>query len=134
MKNYRIISCLFLFSILLQGCSQPESPGACTDEFVTHSVTVLNQAGELADSVNIQVTNKSGNLFECDEYLCQETFIGTYIIMHDGLRERISDSKETFTVVGMKDELQFNEDFVFRSGECHVEKVAGPDTVSLMSN
>lgn len=134
MKLNKIISSLLLFPLFLHGCSQPESPGACTDEFVTHSVTVHNQNGEPADSVNIQVTNEIGTSFDCDEYLCQETLVGTYIVMHDGLKERISDSKETFIVVGMKDELQFNEDFVFRSGECHVEKIAGPDTVSLTSN
>lgn len=127
---------LFIFFLfLIQNCSQPEEPGACTDEFVMHSVTVMNPDNNPADSVDITVTNnESGEIYPCGEYLCEEVQEGTYTIMHDGFLENLDEDGEIVTVEGMKDNLQFREEFEFRGGVCHVEKLAGPDTVSLSSN
>ncbi|MGM0545163.1 MAG: hypothetical protein ACQEST_00445 [Bacteroidota bacterium] len=134
MKFMRNLFPIFCLALLLQFCSSNQQPKICTDEFVMLSVTVLDQNNELADSVDIQVTNKSGTIYDCDEYLCQETSMGTYSIMHDGLREEISDQKEIIIVEGNKDDFRFREDFQFRDDGCHVQKIAGPDTVTLQSN
>lgn len=126
----RILFFLGCLLIIFQSCT--EHPVACTDEFVTSAVTVLDPAGEPADSVQIEITNKeSGDIYPCDEYLCRKQQTGSYIIMHDGLREEISMISETIIVEGIKEELQFRETFRFRAGKCHIEKIAGPDTVSL---
>ncbi len=99
-----------------------------------NSVTVLDPSGNPADSVEVKVINKEHEqTYPCDEYLCKENSTGTYVIMHDGLREKVSKNGDRIIVEGEKDELQFIEEFVFGKGECHVHKVAGPDTVSLSS-
>jgi hypothetical protein len=99
------------------------------------SLTVVGPNESPADSVQITVISKeSEKVYPCDEYLCNERQPGTYIVMHDGLREKIDEQRETIIVEGEKENLQFKEEFDFRGGECHVEKIAGPDTVSLSQN
>lgn len=134
MKLLKFLFLASLAAILLQYCSpaeEPEGPTLCTDQFVMISLTVTEPDGSPADSVQLSVYNEEDDKeYSCGEYLCSERETGTYIIMHDGLREQLSD-EETVIVEGTKRNLQFREEFVFRPGECHVEKVAGPDTVSL---
>ena len=101
-------------------------------EFVMYSLTVAGPNETPADSVQIAVINKeSEKVYPCDEYLCSERQPGIYIVMHDGLREKIDEQGETITVEGTKGNLQFEEEFDFQGGVCHVEKIAGPDTFSL---
>lgn len=120
---------------MFQYCSPFEGPFVCTDEFVMYSVTVLDPTGEPADSVQIEVSNKeTGNIYDvCEGNLCNEIHTGTYTIMHDGFFGDISKSGEKILVEGTKEDLQFKEEYAFRSGDCHIEKLAGPDTVSLAS-
>lgn len=40
---------------------------------------------------------------------------GTYIVMHDGLREKIDEQRETISVEGTKGDLQFEEIFDFQA-------------------
>ncbi len=128
---------LILSCLLLQYCSSPQDPsGACTAEFVTFSVTVVHPDGSPADSVDLEVRNREdGNLYNiCAEYSCRDGSNGNYTIMHDGFLEELSPTGETVLVEGTKGNLQFSEEYTFQSGRCHVEKVAGPDTVSLSNN
>lgn len=135
MKFIKLIFFTLLVFLTFQYCSLPEGPYACTGEFVMHSLTVIGPNETPADSVQITVSNKENEkAYPCDEYLCRERQTGAYIIMHDGLREKIDDRRETIIVEGTKGNLQFKEEFDFRGGECHVKKIAGPDTVSLSSN
>lgn len=137
MKFIKLIPFIFIGFLIIQGCSQPQNsqPKVCTDEFVIHSVTVMNPDNTPADSVQITVTNKeSGNTYPCGEYLCQKFHDDSYIIMHDGFLEDLSSTGEIIVVKGKKDSMQFSEEFTFQGGDCHVEKLAGPDTVSLTSN
>lgn len=127
-----------IFGILLQNCSD-DLPQTCTAEFVTIDLTVLEPSGAPADSVNVIVssanTGETYDLCSEDPSLCKIGFIsGDYVIMHDGLFEEISSDQEPAIVVGIKGELSFSQKFVFRSGRCHVQKLAGPDTVSLAAN
>lgn len=137
----RIVKSLLLTSIaviLLSSCTDQISR-ACIIKPVKIDVTVLEPNGTKADSVNIVVTRKLNgekfNLCSEDESYCDNGHrIGDYIIMHDGLFDEISPIKEPAIVVGTKGDLSFSEDFVFNRGECHVGKIAGPDTVSLSAN
>lgn len=134
MKTIKLIIFTSVVFLLFQSCSSSEGPYACTGEFVMYSLTVMGPNETPADSVQITVTNKeSDKVYPCDEYLCNERKPGHYVIMHDGLRGKIDEERETIIVEGTKENLQFKEEFYFRGGICHVEKVAGPDTVSLSS-
>lgn len=131
MKFTRLILFLGFITILFQACDEDEGY-VCTDEFVTYSVTVLNPNGEPTDSVQVSTTDpETGEKFPvCEVGPCKRE-TGTYVIMHDGLREQISETLETVLVKGSKGNMQFEEGFAFRAGKCHVEKISGPDTVSL---
>lgn len=133
MRDIVWITFLILTLLLFQYCSNSEAPYACTQEFRIYSVTVLEPSGEPADSVEIEVTNKqTGNEYEiCKDYSCHGINTGTYTIMHDGFFEELSETKEIVLVKGAKEDLHFSEEYAFRSGPCHVEKLAGPDTVTL---
>lgn len=128
---------LLVAATVFQSCSSPQDfGGACTAEFVTISLTVLSPQGQPADSVDITVTNKeNGDTYNiCGEYSCRGGTDGTYTIMHDGFHEELSATREAVIVEGTKDQLGFEQEFAFRGGRCHVEKLAGPDTVSLSRN
>lgn len=135
MKFIKLIAFFSLLAIAYISCSSPEDPVVCTQQFVTIPLEVLEPSGEPADSVDITVVSKEdGDTLE----ICADESIspchgvnGTYIIMHDGFHGEISEDREDVVVTGTKGALYFKEDFAFRSGVCHVEKVAGPDTVSL---
>lgn len=132
----------FLFVIplflLFQSCSDTY-PAVCTDELRIYTVAVMDMQGEPADSVRVEVSSRETGeeLDICgEEDICSvhgHGHNGIYVIMHDGFFGEISEVEERLLVVGTREELQFSEEFVFRSGECHVEKLAGPDTVSLES-
>lgn len=136
MKILKFICLILLGSLLFQNCSDSEFITVCTQEFVIHTITVLAPTEEPADSVDIKVINKeSGEVYPCgEEDLCREIPTGTYIVMHDGFFGDISESGEKILVEGTKDGMQFKEGYIFKSGKCHIEKIAGPDTVSLSSN
>lgn len=133
MRDILWITFLILTLLLFQYCSNTEAPYACTDEFVIHTITVLGPNEEPADSVEIEVTNKqTGNEYDiCENNNCYEFNTGTYTIMHDGFFGELSETKEIVLVKGTKESLHFSEEYAFRSGPCHVEKLAGTDTVSL---
>lgn len=137
MKLLKLLFITFFASLILQYCTppeQPEDPTVCTEQFVMISLTVTESDGSPADSVQISVSSEVNDKeYSCDDYLCSEKETGTYVIMHDGLLEKLSD-EETVTVEGTKKGQQFREEFVFQQGECHVKKVAGPDTVTLSSD
>lgn len=129
---FKRIGLIFATIFLLHACSSVDHGVVCTEEFVQFTVQVFDPSDEPAGGVDIQVVGKnSGDVYPCDEYLCKELSNGHYVIMHDMLHGVISESGETLIVEGMKDGLAFSEEFTFRSGECHVEKVSGPETVTL---
>lgn len=137
-QSLKYILLIGFFGLLLQNCSD-DVPTACTAEFVIIDLTVLELNGAPADSVQMVVANaNTGEAYDLcseDPSLCEGGFIhGDYVIMHDGLFEEINSDEEPAIVVGIKQDLRFSQRFVFRSGPCHVQKLAGPDTVSLAAN
>lgn len=117
------------------GCETNVSPTVCTTEFVTVRVTVLDTVGVPVDSVNIMITNMwSGEIYDLAEENkpgSLTTKNGLYAIFHDGYRRRLQKTFEPLRVEGEKEGLQFSEVFVIGRDECHVFKMAGPDTVFL---
>lgn len=136
MKPLRTLFILLLCAFFLQYCDSLKGPDACTEEFVIHEITVLDTTGQPADSVDITVSNLDADEpYEiCNDSYCDEDSLSNpYTIMHDGLMDEISRDKEEVLVTGSREELSFEEEYEFRNNSCHVEKLAGPDTVSLDS-
>ena len=131
-----LILAVFGAGMLIAGCD--EAPRACTDEFVTYSVKVLSPDGQPADSVMINVRNAdTGKKYDVCEALSQcndpgeRQYVeeGRYFIFHDGLE--VSPMGNDVVVTGSKDSRTFRADYVFRAGECHVQKEKGPEQVML---
>ena len=131
-----LVLAVFGTGMLTIGCE--EAPRACTDEFVTYSVKVLSPNEQPADSVVIDVRNAStGKEYDVCEALSQcndpeeRRYVeeGKYFIFHDGLEA--SPLGSDVIVTGSKESLTFRADYVFREGECHVQKEMGPEQVML---
>ncbi|MCW9708934.1 hypothetical protein [Fodinibius salsisoli] len=141
----RVIKRLVLISTLaltLQGCFSSDNtnsivdPVNCTGVFVTSSIVVLNPAGTPLDSVKITVQNKNSNRYYdlCENETCYTNQQGAAAIMNDAFRDHLKEEGGEIIVTGSKDNLSFEEEFEFKPGVCHIQKVAGPDTVTLSSN
>lgn len=129
---FKRILFILLAALSFQSCSTNDNNLVCTEEFVQITVEVADASGDLVEGVEIQITEKENDtVIPCDEYLCEEFPDGSYVIMHDGFHGEISETGETFIVEGSKDGLGFKEEYIFRSGECHIQKVSGPETVTL---
>src|SRR5699024_10723081 len=131
MKLFRLSCLIILVPLTLQYCDSTQNPVPCTAEFKGYSVVVLNPNGEPADSVEVQVTNEeTAHTYKvCSEEqnVCSGGFNGRYTIMHDGFFGKISTEGVDLLVNGKKGQLQFRAEYTFRSGECHIQKLAGPD-------
>lgn len=127
-----------LCALFISSCEPMEMNTVCTQEFKMWTVTVLSeQTGAAVDSLSITVTDKSsGYHFE----LCsQESSVctaegpargdGKYLIFHDGFLDMIEMEGEAVVVEGRKGDIGFSRDYTFGSDDCHIHKMAGPDTV-----
>ncbi|WP_157621278.1 hypothetical protein [Salisaeta longa] len=104
----------------------------CTAEFVTYTVRVVTPAGQPADSVQIEVRNAStGARYDVCGGLspCHNPEDGQYTIFHDGVD--VGPFPTEVVVTGRKGDLGFRATYVFRQGQCHVRKLAGPAQVTL---
>lgn len=128
-------SLMLILAFMFASCTSDNTgERICTEEFVVHTITVLQPDGQPADSVSINVRNKeSGDLYDvCQNDLCNANGQqGQYVIFHDSFQGEISKEQENIVVSGTKDSLSFTEDYSFYDDGCHVRKIAGPDTVNL---
>jgi hypothetical protein len=139
MRRSRFLPLLPLLLLLVAGaghltCS-PTTDGtcACTEEFRTFAVTVLDDAMQPAEDVVLTRTNlRTGRVIE-PGWLGMLT-PGTYLVADDSNLDEFSSRGDIVRVVGGGPAGSFSADFVFRVPEpcrCHVELVAGPDTVVI---
>jgi len=130
-----ILKILILFLISgIFSCSTPERV-ACTDVFVLIHLTVIDDEGHAADSVNILVYRKRDNkiydlrdMNEPGGFLSQR---GIYTVFHDGFLEQVKGKNERIVVRGEKRNARFSTEFQVGGDECHIYKISGPDTISL---
>ena len=130
---------LFALPLLLAGCSVfegDEHPRACTDQYVSYTVDVRLPDGAPADSVSITAENeRTGQVYgPCNGIIadgvgCGES--GTYTVYTDAQESATSRAGDDVTVRGTRGDLAFEAAFRFRTDGCHVDKLAGPDTVTL---
>lgn len=120
----------FLMAALGSACDGDDSgPCACTEEFRTYAVTVLDRAGHPAAEVEVAVVRvRDGAVLPYGQPLSA----GTYRIMDDGFTDEIARD-ESFAVGGRLGTETFDASYRFGTDDCrcHVLKLAGPDTVTL---
>jgi hypothetical protein len=135
--------------LALAGCSlfwpdNKDEGVVCTLAFVIHTVDVQLPDGTAAEDVQITSTNErtgrvygpcddvAGDAFTDGEIGCALGYEpGRYVVYTDAQGGETSRAGDDVTVRGTLGELGFEEAFRFRRGACHVEKLAGPDTVTL---
>jgi hypothetical protein len=114
-------------------CDDPAGQCLCTEEFRTFPVTVVDATGAPVSDVTITRTNmRTGAVFE-------PTWLGmpvpgTYVVADDGLLDEFSSDGDLVQVTGEKDGATFEAQFEFAVPDpcrCHVDKLAGPDTVTI---
>jgi hypothetical protein len=114
-------------------CDDPVGQCVCTEEFRTYLVTVVDDARQPLSDVTITRTNlRTGAVFE-------PTWLGmpvpgTYLVADDGLLDEFSSDGDLVRVTGEKDGATFEAQFEFAVPEpcrCHVDKLTGPDTVTI---
>jgi hypothetical protein len=139
MHRHRLLSLLPLLLPALVGggylsCSTTtDGACACTEEFRTFTVTVLDDAMQPAQNVILTRTNlRTGRVLQPG--WLGELVPGTYLVADDGQLEEYSSRGDVVRVTGTQDGASFSADFVFRVLEpcrCHVELLTGPDTVII---
>lgn len=116
-------------------CDDPASAGpcACTEEFRSYTVTVLDDAMQPMNGVALTRTNlRTGRVLEPGWLGLLAP--GVYVVTDDGLRDEFSSDGDVVRVTGSQGGASFTADFVFAVPEpcrCHVVRLAGPDTVVI---
>lgn len=115
------------------GCDDVTEDCACTLEFRSFTLTVLDPDSLPADSVDLRVAStRTGGVFDIRQ-IDLNLPVGTYVIFDDSFVQDIPTGGEPVRVTGSKDNLSFSADFIFDTDvcRCHVSKIAGPDSVVL---
>jgi len=126
---------IFVTILSFSACNRTIDPVTCTEEFVVINLTVIDNEGLVADSVNILVYNKGDNTIydltgmnDPDNPMTQR---GEYTIFHDGFLKQVQGKIERLVVEGEKGLFSFMAEFDVGGNECHVYKISGPDIVTL---
>jgi hypothetical protein len=127
-----LAAALLVLAGVLVACdgNEPQTPCACTEEFRSYHLTVVDGAGEPADGVDVRVVRVLTG--ERLDFGSPAGTPGVYVIMDDSFTDRIA-ADESFQVGGVRGEASFTTEFRFGTDECrcHVLRFAGPDSVTL---
>ena len=127
----------FVFLVSLTACG----PIACSTVFETFDLTVRNEAGDVVQLDSIIVSNletdevypacnAASDNFPCLDLSWSED-MPSYEIMNDGFNDSLRRSGTRVLVKGVKGDSSFSEEYVFSSGECHVELESGSLDITL---
>jgi hypothetical protein len=124
----------FLLLVLgVVACYDPQSPCACTEEYRSYTISVVDNNGDLVSDVNItRVHLRTGTVLDPGWLGMLQP--GVYLVADDGMIDVFSSAGDTVRVTGTKDGAQFVADFVFAVPDpcrCHVEKQSGPDSAVI---
>ena len=114
------------------GDPDPNDPIACTEEFRSWSVVVVDSAGNPIDGLTVQVVRaSSGAQLPYGEPAFSA---GSYRIMDDGMAAEIRIEGETIEARTSGAGATFDAEWEFGADawRCHVEKLSGPDTVTAV--
>jgi hypothetical protein len=115
------------------GSSEPGGPDpcACTEEFRSFTVKLVDSEGSALRGVSFDVTIlRTGEKVNVVEWVP-----GVYTVFDDNFTGQILPN-EVIRVTAIKDATIATRDFIFTVDEpcrCHVQKVSGPDVIVLDS-
>lgn len=119
----------------LAACSDDECETvACTMEFRTFSVAVVNEAGEPVTGLEPVVTMmRTGEELDFSDMGPGDPESGVYLVMTDGNGSLIQQDEEPVRFAATTGQLSVTGDFVFGMTmcRCHVEQLSGPDTLVM---
>ena len=119
----------------LAACSDDECETvACTMEFRTFSVAVVNEAGEPVTGLEPVVTMmRTGEELDFSDMGPGDPESGVYLVMTDGNGSLIQQDEEPVRLTATTGQLSVTGDFVFGMTmcRCHVEQLSGPDTLVM---
>jgi hypothetical protein len=117
--------------LAIAACGDDGMPGACTALFATVGVTVVDGAGQPVPDASVTAT-----LLRTGEVLVPTTLMlpvpGNYILVDDGSTNAIRRAGESVQARVSRGTQSATVDYVISVPDgCHVNKVSGPDTVTL---
>lgn len=118
--------------LAMAACNDPAGSCACTEEFRYFTVTVLDDASQPATNVSLTRTNlRTGKVL--DPGWLGDLVPGVYLVADDGQVSEFSTGGDTLRVTGTEAGATFTADYVFAvdACRCHLQRVAGPDTVII---
>lgn len=111
------------------GEPEPAGPAACTEEYRSWMVSVVDSAGSPVDGLPVIVDRPATG----DTLPYGTPFLrpGNYLIMDDGMADTIRIEGEIIRAAGSGPAGGFVATWVFGADpwRCHVEQKSGPDTV-----
>lgn len=125
---------VFLSCTVIACSGDPDltDPIACTEEFRSWGVVVINAAGEPIDGLTVRVVRaSSGALLPYGDAAFSA---GGYRIMDDGMAASIRIEGEIIEASATGGGATFDAAWEFGADawRCHVEKLSGPDTVTAV--
>jgi hypothetical protein len=125
-----------LASLVAGVSSCSTDPLVCTDELVALTATVVNRTGEALPSLNVRDTLlRTGTVLDVSaEHPSGELAIegaATVIIFSDAFKSAIRPSGEPVAVALTVGDHSASARFEFGTDGCHVQKLAGPDTLAM---
>ncbi len=130
---------LLMLALLAAGCRRDQAtPVACTMEFRTLGITVVDTAGAPIVGAEIDVVRRAtGASIICkdgEEGGCVQPAAGAdgrYETVHDGVP--VAEGGEAFRVSAQRDSARAEAELTVGFDGCHIYKVEGPDTLRLES-
>lgn len=95
-----------------------------------HTVLILDENNQPAENLQTTVTNEKGVVLEI---LSSFPEPGVYVVMDDSHTEKFSTTPEKIFFSATGRGISVNAEYLFNTDECecHVNKVAGPDTLII---
>jgi hypothetical protein len=119
--------------LALAACGDdPAGQCACTEEFRVFSVAVVDDASQPVSDAQLTVTNLRTGHVLMSGWLGQ-LVPGSYVIADDAMVDEFSAEGDVVRVEGQAPAGSFTADFTFAPDACgcHLQRVAGPDTVVI---
>jgi len=126
----RILIAFFILSIYCQSCDffsdDPNDQIACTEEFRTITVTITG--GTLDDFYTIRKSTEETIRYSKEDGLTENY----YPILDDSYQSKFVNSRETFTFIGVINEVVVvEENYVIAADFCHINLVSGKTEIDL---
>ena len=127
----RIAVLIILIALLFPSCTTDVKDCACTEDFPTYLITVIDSSGNPVDSLITRITNSHGIEFSSHGSYSSFSSEGKYWIMDDSYKNEFTIRPTTIFFEGTNENASAEAAFLFNTDECkcHVFKLAGPDTV-----